>query len=91
MPLVLSLQLQHKFYIGDKTAKVVEIVSPMEFTVNVDGKLFDIDDVQAKEVLPDVFMSAGDRPQFGFVRALIDAPRSIHISRGDREASGAGP
>ena len=88
MALVLSLKKDHKFYIGDNEAVVTTIVSPMEFVVRVQGKDFMIDEIQAKEVLPDVFISAGDRPQLGFVRALIDAPRSIHISRGDKEAIG---
>lgn len=85
MPLVLSLRQHDDFYVSDQRF-VVSGINDVNFTLEQEAshKSFEITEMEASEIMPDVFVSAGDQFQKGIVRAVIDAPRSILILRGDR-------
>ncbi len=85
MPLVLSLRQHDDFYVADRRFVVSEI-DDVNFTLEQEAprKSFEITELEASEIMPDVFVSAGDQFQKGIVRAVIDAPRSILILRGDK-------
>ena len=86
MPLVLSLREGQDFFLGDEQVVVGRVHGIVKFEVKVKktGKCHEISDAESVEILPDVFLSAGDRPQKGIARVAIDAPREIKITRGDR-------
>ncbi len=86
MPLVLSLREGQDFYLDDEQLVVRRVQGLMRFELQVakTGKLHEITDAESSEVLEDVFVSAGDRPQKGIARVAIEAPREVRITRGDR-------
>lgn len=90
MPLVLSLREGDDFYVDDQQFLVNRIYDETSFDLFKAGEVDEthhpiaITEKQAVEVLPDVFISAGDLFQRGIVRAVIDAPRDILILRGDK-------
>lgn len=84
MSLVLSLHAGQDFFLDDTQVMVDEVLSDQHFRVSCEGKRFDVTDQEATEVLPDVFLSAGDRPQSGIARVAIDAPHDVLILRGER-------
>ena len=86
MALVLSLREGQDFYLDDAQALVTRVDGLMRFQLMLasSGQSFVITDAESVEVMPDVFVSAGDRPQRGIARVAIDAPREIRITRGDR-------
>ena len=86
MALVLSLREGQDFYLDDAQVLVTRVDGLMHFQLMLaaSGQSFVITDAESVEVLPDVFVSAGDRPQRGIARVAIDAPREIRITRGDR-------
>jgi len=86
MALVLSLREGQDFYLDDAQVLVTRVDGLMHFQLMLaaSGLSFTITDAESAEVLPDVFVSAGDRPQRGIARVAIDAPREIRITRGDR-------
>jgi hypothetical protein len=94
MPLVLSLRQSDDMFIGDQQFEVTRIYNETSFTLTRreenadDEKSFEISEREAVEVLPNVFVSAGDLFQRGIIRAVIDAPRSIMILRGDNYRDG---
>lgn len=75
------------FYVGDVCVRVAGVESPTNFKLRVyapDGeRVFDITDKRATEILPEVFVSAGDRvtDDGEEVKAVISAPRHIRIDR----------
>ena len=87
MPLVLSLRVGHDFYVGREHVTITKIIGHSRFEVRVasSGRTYEVSDREATELreLPDVYLSAGDRPQAGLARVAIDAPREIPILRGD--------
>ena len=93
MPLVLSLRSGQDFYVGDEQIVVGEILGLSRLTVTVPstGRTYEISDQEATELreLPNVFLSAGDRPQGGVARVAIEAPREVSILRGDAYRSGS--
>lgn len=89
MSLVLSLRAGQDFYVGDTQVVVHEVLNEHHFKVRIGDKTLDVTDAESVEALPDVFMSAGDRPQHGLARVAIDAPQEILILRGDRYRDGA--
>jgi len=95
MPLVLSLREGQDFFLDDEQVFVEKVDGLMQFRLVVAAtrKSFEITDAESAEVLPNVYVSAGDRPQRGIARVAIDAPRNIRIMRGDRwrEAKGENP
>jgi sRNA-binding carbon storage regulator CsrA len=86
MPLVLSLRAGQDFYVNDEQVLVHVVRDPRRFDLKVvsSGRVFAVTDQEAVEIMEDVFVSAGDRPQNGLARVAIDAPREIEILRGDR-------
>lgn len=86
MPLVLSLKEGDDFWVNDQQVVIDQIENGSKFAVRVDGsdRPKEITDAKAREVLPDVFVSAGGFYKYGMVRVVIEAPRSIEILRGDR-------
>ena len=92
MPLILSLHSGQDFYVGDLQVVIGNVlgVSQFEVTVPATGRKYTITDSEATELkeAPDVFLSAGDRPQSGVARVAIDAPRSIPVLRGEARRNG---
>jgi hypothetical protein len=86
MPLVLSLKEGDDFWVNDQQIVVGKIESGSRFVVSATGttKEHEITDTKAREVHPDVFVSAGGFFKYGMVRVVIEAPRNIEILRGDR-------
>lgn len=86
MSLVLSLKQGDDFWVRDSQVVVTRIQDAKKFWVQVAGndKEFEITDSHATEIIPNVFVSAGDFFKYGMIRAAIDAPREIEILRGDR-------
>ena len=86
MPLVLSLKEGQDFYVGDERFVVEDVYSEMHFRVREvgTGKIFEITDLGATEIMPDVFVSAGERPQALLARVTIEAPPSVLVLRGDK-------
>ena len=86
MALVLSLREGQDFYLDDTQVRVTKVSGMMRFELFVPSRntSHGITDEESIEVIEDVFISAGDRPQKGVARVAIDAPRSILIARGDR-------
>ena len=86
MALVLSLRKGQDFYLDDVQVLVTRVDGLMHFQLMLasSGQSFVITDAESVEIMPDVFVSAGDRPQRGIARVAIDAPREIRITRGDR-------
>lgn len=99
MPLVLSLKKGQDFFVGDERFVVEEVDNPSTFKLrhaqkwrigNVlcnRSRTFDITDAHATEVLPDVFVSAGDNPPTAMARVVINAPPEIFILRGEKRRS----
>jgi hypothetical protein len=87
MPLVLSLKAGEDFYLDDDQFVVEEVSSAVEFTVRdaVSGKCYRVTDTRATEIRPNVFVSAGEKPQALVARLTIEAPRSVLVVRGDKK------
>ena len=86
MPLVLSMRQNDDFYVGESQFLVTRIYDETSFTLEraEPAKTFEITEDEAVEVQRDVFVSAGDLFQRGIVRAVIEAPRSLLILRGEK-------
>jgi sRNA-binding carbon storage regulator CsrA len=86
MALVLSLKVNEDFYVADEQFRVLRIVDDCHFKLLEErtGRVLDITDEHGTEVVPDVFVSAGDRPQTGMARVAIEAPQDILILRGEK-------
>jgi hypothetical protein len=87
MPLVLSLQQDSDFYVGEEQFFVARIVSNTEFTLRRarDRQLFHVDDKATTEVNPGVMVSAGERQQPNSIRIAITAPSNVLVLRGDKK------
>lgn len=85
MSLVLSMREGDDFYVANVRFVLREVHAETRFDLYLPStkQLFKISEKEAINVLPDVFISAGDRGQSGIARVAIDAPRSILILRGD--------
>jgi hypothetical protein len=87
MALVLSVRPGEDFFVGKEHVTRTKLISDMEFelTVESSGRVYTITGQQATPLreIEDVYISAGDRPQFGIARVVLDAPRSIPIMRGE--------
>ena len=86
MPLVLSLYQGQDFFVSDDRVVVSSIKDETEFELYVQKSdtRFTISASESTEIMPDVFVSAGDHQQSTLARIAIDAPQSILILRGDR-------
>lgn len=87
MALVLSLRSGQDFIVGETRFLVERVHDDRHFRVrNVDlGKSFNITDEHATEIMNGVFVSAGDNSPLGVARVVVDAPRAIKVSRGERK------
>lgn len=83
MALVLALKSGQAFYVEHERFVVGAVVSEIDFEVTHErtGKTHHVTDSKSVEVLPDVFVSAGDRQQMLMARIAFEAPRSIRILR----------
>lgn len=86
MPLIMSLKKGQDFYIGDRRFIITDVVSDVEFTVRDEQtrRDFKITDKRSTEVMPDVFISAGEKVQTLIARVAVDAPPSLIVVRGDK-------
>jgi len=85
MALSLGVSVGSRIFIGDDILRVIAMPSATILEVSVKGKRFTVTDNERKEVLPDVFVSAG----FGdgnTNRLVFEAPRRIPIHRENRES-----
>jgi hypothetical protein len=87
MPLVLSLKESQDFFVGEERFVVDNVYSETRFTIwhEGTGKTHMITDEIATEVLPDVFISSGDRHSNSTASVAIDAPSNIMVLRGDKK------
>jgi hypothetical protein len=89
MALVLVLKKGQSFYVGHEKLTIEAVHSNSQFTLRKsDGTVFDIIDARTQEVLPSVFVGAGQRYKqnsdtFWEARVCIEAPREIVILRED--------
>jgi len=86
MSLVLSLKQGDDFWVADQQVFISRIEHANKFWVRLAGseKEVEVNDVEATEIIPDVFVSSGNYFKYGAVRIAIEAPLSIEILRGDR-------
>jgi len=84
MPLVLSLKTGQDFYVGEEQFYVHNVTADTQFVLRraVNGDLFTITDERAVEIMADVFVSAGTKPDAVLARLAIEAPRRLAIVRG---------
>lgn len=85
MALVLSMRERSDFFVGDERFVVEQVYSDTHFRIRQDssGRVFDITDQKSTEVMPEVFVSAGDKQPNILARVAIEAPRTIKILRGE--------
>jgi hypothetical protein len=86
MPLILSLREGQDFYVDEEQIVVGRVYALTRFDLYVPrtGARHLITEQESIEVLPEVFVSAGDRPQRGIARVAIEAPHAIILLRGDK-------
>lgn len=86
MPLVLSLKANQDFYVGDEQFVVDSVHSETHFMIvrTSTRQRFEVTDLRATEIMPDVFVSAGERPQTLLARVAIEAPSDVLVLRGDK-------
>ena len=77
-----------EFWVNDTKVRLEKIEGPQRYVLRVCSPYMDelhtITDRQATEILPQVFVSAGDKldPGRPMVKAVISAPRNIRLDRG---------
>lgn len=87
MGLILGVKAGEKIYIDDDWIRIVKVTGPHNFVLeNEDGTGFTINgpEDQPQEVLPEVFVSAGEirgTAPGRIARVFIDAPREMQILR----------
>lgn len=97
MPLVLSLKEGQDFYVDQDQIVIDKIVDDSSFKVLVTktNRKHLISNLQAEEVLPDVFLSAGPQSsrsaEFPTARIAIEVPDEIRILRGEWFRNGGPP
>lgn len=97
MSLVLSLKEGQDFYVGEERFVVAQILGEMRFTLQhsiertigrvklLRRRVYEVSDDHSIEVLPDVYVAAGDNQPSGRVRVAIDAPKEVLILRGEKK------
>jgi hypothetical protein len=85
MPLVLSMQQNQDFFVGDARFVLTDILSATQCRLRrmSDRRDFDIDDRKATEIDPEVLVSTGEWHSASKIRIAINAPRHILVLRGD--------
>lgn len=85
MALVLGMEVGRSVYIGDKKVRLTKIHNPNRFVVRVETSAMDseyeITDAVRTEILPSVYVQAGDTGNDQMVKMVIEAPKSIVILR----------
>lgn len=86
MALILAAQENDSIYVGDTRVTVVEIVRPTLFKVEVDGDgmlptVYTIRASERTEILPDVFLSAGNTGNMVMVKLVFEAHKERIILR----------
>ena len=82
MALILTLKKGERFYVGENIIEVTAIYSDAHFSIKVDdGAEFDVLDDKMVEVIPEVFVSVGNRHVDDLARVAVEAPRSVPILR----------
>jgi hypothetical protein len=84
MALVLGLEAGKSVFVGDRRILLTKIHNPKRFVVRVDGPMdseYEITDQVRTEVLPKVFLQAGNTGNASMVKIVIEAPRSMVILR----------
>jgi hypothetical protein len=88
MPVVISLQRDDDFYVGNERFVLSQIVSATEFKLcrTSDNISLDISDKSATEIVTGVTASGGGRqqPNPSTVRIAITAPADVLVLRGQR-------
>jgi hypothetical protein len=78
------------FYVGDSRLEVASVLRNRHFILADEfGEMHEIVDDRSAEVMPSVFISAGDKARAsGAIRVVVEAPREINIQREDRTPDG---
>ncbi|WP_234731873.1 hypothetical protein [Acidocella facilis] len=85
MGLSLAFRPDEDFYVGDERFIVVDVTSPVSFTIRRerDGREFPlVDDGGRVEIASDVLVRVGRRGQGNLARIDITAPRTVPILTG---------
>lgn len=84
MALILSAREGESVYIGDVRLVVIDILSADRFKVLVEGPLDTVHEIrhtERVEVLPEVFLSAGNTGSSEAVKLVFEAPKDRVILR----------
>jgi sRNA-binding carbon storage regulator CsrA len=84
MALILAVREGESVYVNDTKVTVIDIITPLKFKVEVDAmmpKILEIDAYRRVEVLPDVFMQAGNTGSLSCVKVAITAPADKIVLR----------
>jgi len=88
MALVLSLKLGQDFFVEAVRFILIEVTNDVCFRLKCEAEdcndEFTITDKQSVEIMPEVFVSAGDCQQLHAVKAVIEAPSDLLVLRGDK-------
>jgi sRNA-binding carbon storage regulator CsrA len=93
MALILAARENESVFIGDDKLTIIDIIHPTEFKVRVEGMIdsvYTIKSSERVEVLPDVFLSAGNTGNMVSVKLVFEAPRDRVILRERLYQRGAG-
>jgi sRNA-binding carbon storage regulator CsrA len=86
MALILTLDVDESFFLNEVEVKVVKVYRNHHFVLETqDGTHHEIVLDRMAEVMPDVFVSSGNRAGPGLARVVIDAPPEIKIRRSPRQ------
>ncbi|MCB5945901.1 hypothetical protein [Acidocella sp. KAb 2-4] len=91
MGLSLAFRPGEDFYVGDERFTVVEVISPISFTVrrDRDGHDFPLaNDGRRVEIAPNVLVRVGTRGQGNLARIAFTAPQSVVILTGRNYRAG---
>lgn len=87
MALILAAQENESVFIGDVKVTVTDILHPTLFKVAVEGQgaaldtIYTIRSSERVEILPDVFLSAGNTGSMTHVKLVFEAPKDRVILR----------
>lgn len=87
MALILTLKEGQDFYVGEEQFIVEKVHNETHFIIRdaETQQLYEITDECGTEVLPKVFISAGERPSTSIARVAINAPYEMVVLRGDKK------
>lgn len=82
--LVLALQAERSFYLGDRRVEVLGITAPNTVKVKVHGPIDEVKyltDRELTELIPDCYAQIGIGTGPNTIKIVIEAPREVHILR----------